>query len=229
MPAPGPAMIATRDAGEAMAGPREKGAGRRCAIGAAAALAVLLAAAGAMADGLPPGLVSDAPIWTEKPVRIDRRKQAYERIAVERRIMPARIRITPRVAVFDSSSFREGGHLYVLTGAVAVDPRRLCRGAGGRIAACGQQARLYLKRLITNRTLACAEDYRTGALSFVTCSLQDRDIAETLVGKGAAWAATAALRAKQDEAMRRGDGIWTDTECRAAGRCPPERRRRALR
>jgi len=202
-----------------MAGRRESGAGRRHAVGAAM-LVVLLAAFPALAD--------DTPIWTDRPVRIDRRAQTYERIGVERRIAPLRIRVTPQVAVFDSSSFREGGRLYVLTGAVAVDPKRVCRGTS-RITACGLQARLYLKRLIAGRTLVCTEDFRTGLLSFVTCALQDKDIAGTLVEKGAARAATAALKAKQDDAIRRGVGIWTDTQCRATGLCPPERRRQALR
>lgn len=211
-----------------MAGQAESGGGPGRAIGAAAMLAVLLAAFPAAADGLQPGLVSDPPIWTDRPVRIDRKTQTYERIAIGRRIAPMRIRLTPQVAVFDSGSFRDGGRLYVLTGAVAIDPKRICRGTAS-ITACGLQARLYLKRLIAGRTLVCAEDFRAGLLSFVTCALQDKDIAGTLVEKGAAWAATAALKGKQDDAIRRGAGIWMDTECRAAARCPPERRRQAAR
>ena len=211
-----------------MAGRGENAALRLCAIGAAATLALLLATPQALADDRRPALASDAPIWTDKPVRIDRKAQAYERIAVERHIAPWRIRVSPQVAVFDSSSFREDGRLYVLTGAVAVDPKRACRGTD-RITACGLQARLYLKRLIAGRTLVCTEDSRLGTLSFVTCTLQDKDIAATLVEKGAAWAATAALKAKQDEAVHRGIGIWTDTQCRAAARCPPVQRRQAAR
>lgn len=173
-----------------------------------------------------PALHAEEPIWTDKPVRIDRKAQTYERVAVERRVAPLRLRITPYVTVFDSASFREGGRIYVLTGAVAVDPKRLCRGAGGRISACGQQARLYLKRLITNRSLACREDHRERAFSFVTCTLDDKDIATTLVEKGAAWAAIPALAARQADAVSRAAGIWTDAECRAAGRCLPQKRRR---
>lgn len=205
-----------------MARRTENGTGRRSAT---AVLLTLLAASAAWAEGLQPGVPADAPIWTDRPVRIDRKAQAYERVVVERGPPSWRIRIASQVAVFDSGSFRQDGRVYVLTGAVAVDPKRLCRGEG-HIAACGQQARLYLKRLITNRTLDCLEDYRAGDLSLVTCRLKDQDLAATLVEKGAAWAATAALAPLQAGAVERGAGIWTDTQCRASGRCLPEKRRR---
>ena len=203
-----------------MAERKGAGTGR---IAAAIAL-LLLSAMPAAASGLQPGPVSGDPIWTDRPVRIDRKKQSYERIAVPRAVSPLRLTVTPQVAVFDSTSFRQNGRVYVLTGAVAVDPKKLCRGTG-RIAACGQQARLYLKRLIANRALTCTEDYRAGALSLVTCSVQEKDLAETLVEKGAAWAAIPRLASKQRAAMAAPAGIWTDTQCRDAGRCLPERRR----
>lgn len=191
-------------------------------------LAVMLAllAFGAMAHatGLEPGPVSNDPIWTDKPVRVDRKRQTYERLAVATVELPLRIRPTARATVFDSASFRDGGRLYVLTDAVPVDPKRFCRDGSGTVAICGQQARIALKRLIAGKSLTCEQDIRFGNVSFLTCSADGKDLAETLVAAGAASAATARLAPLQQDAMRRGAGIWVDAECRALGWCPPGRR-----
>lgn len=202
-----------------------KRSGRAIVQTAATLFLLSICVPGGRATGLQPVPVSDGPIWTDKPVRVDRKKQSYERVKVERKVPDFTIRPTARVTVFDSASFEENGRLYVLTDAVAVNPKQLCRGDNGRIAACGQQARLFLKRLIANRTLACQENFRAGSAAFVTCVAGEADLAQTLVAKGAAWAATPRLATLQQAAMTRVAGIWIDTECRRLGRCPPPKRR----
>ncbi len=192
---------------------------------APALLLLLLSAAAAPAAGLEPGPTSDDPIWTDRPVRVDRKTQGYERLAVEPIVLPLRLHPTVRVTVFDSASFEDRGRLYILTDAVPVDPKRLCRDAAGTIAVCGQQARIALKRLIAGRSLTCKEDIRFAGVSFLTCAAGGRDIAETLVARGAASAATPRLAGPQRDAMREKAGIWIDAACRALGRCPPGRRR----
>ncbi len=171
------------------------------------------------------GPLSDEPIWTDKPVRIDRKKQSLERVEVERKIIPLILRPTMRVKVFDSTSFEHDGRLYVLTDAVAVHPKKLCRGDDQHLVACGQQARIYFRRLIANRTLTCEQDFRFGAVSFLRCAVAKTDLAQTLVTKGAAWAATPWLAHQQQAAMHQRAGIWLDAECRALGHCPPPKRR----
>lgn len=193
--------------------------------GWALVLVLLLPAAAVHAAGLEPGPVSDDPIWTDKPMRIDRKAQAYERLAVEPIVLPLRLQPTARVTVFDSVSFADGGRLYVLTDAVPVDPKRFCRDTEGTVAICGQQARIALKRLITGKSLTCEEDIRFAGVSFLTCSAGGKDLAETLVANGAASATTPRLAGIQDDAIRRRAGIWIDAECRALGRCPPGRQR----
>lgn len=206
----------------AMAGGRS---GRMIARAGAALLLFSLDATALRATDLQPGLVSNDPVWTDKPVRIDRKTQAYERVKVERKIPPLTLRPTMRVIVFDSTSFQDGDRLYVLTDAVAVNPKQLCRRGSGYVAACGQQARLFLKRLIANRTLACRENFRAGGASFITCNIDKADLAETLVLKGAAWAATPRMAAVQQRAMAQTLGIWIDAECRMRSRCPPPKQR----
>lgn len=202
--------------------------GQRGRVLARAAAALLLLSLGATtlhAAGLQPGLISNDPIWTDKPVRVDRKTQDYERVVVENKIPPLTLRPTARVTVFDSTSFQDGGRLYVLTDAIAVSPRQLCRGDSGHIAACGQQARLFFKRLIANRSLICQENFRAGAAAFITCNIGEADLAETLVSKGAAWAATPRMAGVQQGAMAQTRGIWIDAECRLRGRCLPPKRR----
>lgn len=167
------------------------------------------------------GAASADPVWTDRPVRIDRRKQTYTRVAVAPLPTLLRIHVTSRVTVFDSASFEEGGRLYVLTDIVPVDPGHFCRGAAGVIAVCGQQARIALRRRIAGSTLSCKEEYRSGLVSFLTCRLNGTDLAEALIAAGAGWAATPHLRAAQEKAMAHETGIWRDTQCRTLGRCPP--------
>lgn len=176
----------------------------------------------ARSSGLASGTLSDDPIWTDRPVRVDRKNQNYEPAPVEReKAFPLRIDVSPRVTVFDSASFAENGNIYVLAGAVAVSPRRICRNDKDQISACGQQARLYLKRLISNKTLECEELVRMAAVHVVSCRIAGKDLAETLVLKGAAWSATPQTTALQSESMNQKAGIWSDPRCRALGRCPP--------
>ena len=165
------------------------------------------------------GRSEEQPIWTDKPVRIDRGNQSYERVVAKRAISGTRLSVSARVTVFDSASFSENGQIYVLAGAVPVDPRRLCRGEGNRISACGQQARIFLKRLISNRKLDCAEQIRLGSVHSPNCRLNDTDLAQPLVEKGAAWAATPEMAEVQRQAMTDRLGIWTDSDCLAAARC----------
>ncbi|MCR6501739.1 hypothetical protein MUO32_22105 [Shinella sp. CPCC 101442] len=191
-----------------------------------ATLVCLAIGASALAAGLKSsGPLSDEPIWTDKPIRVDRKKQSLERVEIERKITPLILKPTARVKVFDSTSFEENGQLYVLTDGIAVAPRQLCRGHDQRLVACGQQARIYFRNLIANRTLTCLEDFRSGAVSFVRCAVAREDLAQTLVTKGAARAATPRLDSRQKTAMQQGAGIWLDAECRARGRCPPPKRR----
>lgn len=158
-------------------------------------------------------------------MRVDRKKQSLERVEVERELAPLTLKPNTRVKVFDSTSFEESGRLYVLTDAVAVSPKRLCRGDDQSRVACGQQARIYFRRLIANRTLTCEQDFRFGAVSFVHCAVAGTDLAQALVTKGAAWAATPRLVNQQRAAMAQRIGIWLDAECRAFDRCPPPKRR----
>lgn len=198
----------------------------RTGTGRLAAIFFLLAAGTtAHAAGLEPGAISDGPIWTDKPVRIDRKVQVYERVAVEPIALPLRLRPNARVTVLDSTSFADGDRLYVLTDAVPIDPKQFCRNADGTVAICGQQARVAFKRLIAGKSLTCEEDIRFAGISFLTCSAGGKDLAETLVANGAATAATPRLAEVQRDALRRKAGVWVDAECRALGRCPPRRQR----
>ena len=191
----------------------------------AAALLCLASAFPARPEGLQPGLLSNEPIWTDKPVRIDRGKQTFERVEVKRKVLPLILRPTIQVKVHDGASFEENGRFYVLTDAVAVQPKQLCRADDQRLVLCGQQARIYFRRLIAGRTLTCREDFRLGRTSFVTCAVAEVDLAQTLVTKGAAWAATPRFANEAQTAMAQKVGIWLDPECRALGRCPPPKGR----
>lgn len=193
-------------------------AGKR---GFCAGALALLAALPVLAAELRPGSASEEAIWTDHPVRIDRSKQTYERIAVAPIPILLRIPVSSRAVVLDGASFEDRGRIYVLTDIVPVDSKRLCRNVDGAIVVCGRRSKMLLYGLVVGRTLFCNEDFRGGRVSFVTCRSRGKDVAETLVAAGFGWAATPRLQGTQDKAMQKFSGIWRDAVCLTLRRCPP--------
>ncbi|MDX3927615.1 MAG: thermonuclease family protein [Shinella sp.] len=155
-------------------------------------------------------------------MRIDRAKQDFERIRTEPRTLPLRIKVSARAKILDGTSFEQSGAIYVLAEAIAPGANRLCRAPDGERTACGLRARVALKRLVSNRTLDCKELTSFARVRLVSCSVQEKDLAKTLVRAGLAWSATADLFSEQQEAMSTRSGIWIDAGCVALRRCPKD-------
>ncbi|SSC67066.1 hypothetical protein [Ciceribacter selenitireducens] len=163
---------------------------------------------------------SQDPIWTDRPVRVDREGQAYERIPGLIDPFVTKFRIKPQAQAFDGGSFRQDGIIFIIADVVAPDPKRICHADDGSIRACGSQSRAFLKSLINRRYLECRSWPIVLDTRMIDCRIGQYRIAETLVASGYVRAARdAGLVAVEQDAMRRRAGLWADAGCRLSQRC----------
>ena len=69
---------------------------------------------------------SPEPIWTDRPVRVDRVSQRYERVPGLFDPFVTKIRIKPQAQALDGGSFRQDGMIFIIADVVAPDPKRIC-------------------------------------------------------------------------------------------------------
>jgi endonuclease YncB( thermonuclease family) len=171
------------------------------------------------------GLVTADPLpWTDKPLRIDRQGQSYQRVpadapsAQDEAKFPIKISKETRLSVQDSGSFKLQGKPYRLASVAAVEPSKLCAYADGARWACGVRAKAALSRLIREGQAECGQRTTDGEVGVVECRRRGQDIARQLVSSGFAVAAEGDPRYLADEqAARQGKaGIWA----RSAGDVP---------
>lgn len=188
----------------------------RWATAGGLATLVLLAAGGA-APAQTAG-EGGGPVWTDRPVRIDRMSQSYERLkakpAPKQAPDPFTLRFSgkSRYAIIDSVTFEEGGKRYRLAGLDAVPSDRICTYPKGGRWACGLRARAALGGLISGRPLRCAPRGADGKTVEVECQRAGKDVGEALVSAGNALVAGDAERYDEAEDKARGDkaGIWSE-------------------
>ncbi len=163
---------------------------------------------------------SQEPIWTDRPVRVDRAGQQYERVPGLFDAFVTKIRIKPRAQAFDGGSFQQDGMIFVIADVVAPDPKRICHADDGSIRACGSRSRAFLQSLINRRYLECRAWSIALQTWMIDCRIGQYRVAETLVASGYVRAARdAGLIAVEQDAMRRRAGLWADAGCRLSERC----------
>lgn len=163
---------------------------------------------------------SQEPIWTDRPVRVDRAAQRYERIPGVFDPFVTKIRIKPQAQAFDGGSFRQDGAIFIVADVVAPDPKRICHADNGSIRACGSQSRAFLKSLINRRYLECRAWPIALRTMMIDCRIGQYRVAETLVASGYVRAARdAGLITVELDAKRRRAGLWADAGCRLSERC----------
>lgn len=174
----------------------------------------------AQASELLPNAGSEAPVWTDGPVRVQRDTQQYERVEGFYDPDFLKFRIRTSVKVHDASSFSYDGKTYVLSQVIGADPKRLCRNDAGAVFACGGQSRAYLRKMITGGYLECYAWSVARSVRLVDCRIGQRKLGETMVASGFARAAPGSgLGEVEARAIKRRVGLWADPECRAAGGC----------
>lgn len=170
---------------------------------------------------------SDAgqPVWTDRPVRVDRDNQEFERIgpapAPEKAQSPTErfslgFSARSRVKVLDSVSFTANGIAYRLVDLEPVASSRICRNADGTRWACGLRARASLSSLLGSQSVRCAPEGKTEDFEMVECRRLGRDLGEAQARGGHALASVGGRYADTEAAAKAAsEGIWADTEDRA--------------
>jgi len=194
------------------AGRRVSGAGRFLAA------VVLLGSPG---PGFAQSQNADQPVWTDRPVRIDRDSQEFERIVprapAESQTEADRftLRFTPRshLIVLDSVSFTAAGTRYRLSELEPVASSKICRDKDGVRWACGLRARASLSGQLTAQAVRCAPEGKSGEFEMVECRHLGRDLGEAQVRAGHAIAPSGSRYAEMEAAAKAAsEGIWADVE-----------------
>ena len=160
----------------------------------------------------------DERLWTDRPVRIDRALQTYERLPPRNHYprLPDRIVIGERPDVLDGASFRVDGEIYLFRHISAPPPMALCMGQGGRRWTCGRQSMLQLRMTLVGQTLRCAAQPVANGVSLVDCRSASGDPELIQVTQGLVIAnSDRALLEKQDQLRLTHKGLWANDDCRA--------------
>ncbi|MEL6299770.1 MAG: hypothetical protein AAFQ45_14485 [Pseudomonadota bacterium] len=161
---------------------------------------------------------------------------------------PSTETLTGRASALDGETLRINGHRVKLAGVAAPLRNQVCRNSRGRRWLCGRTARRVLARLVRRETVVCevpvARDQDAGPRTG-TCRIGARDVAETLIARGAVFASSDATRpqaqaeqtAKADRSgLWRGEAdrpeqyretLWARAKRRAPDGCPIKGRRLA--
>ncbi len=161
---------------------------------------------------------ADAPLWTDKPVRVDPTTQAYRRLPSEPIPKLFGLQVPANVRVTDSTRFSVTGQAYRFDRLHAVAPARVCKTGAGRRWACGGRSRMALRSLISKRFLQCAEPViEEDETRLRDCRSGRTNVEEELVREGHAFATDSGpLATAQHDAMLAKRGVWADPECVAA-------------
>jgi endonuclease YncB( thermonuclease family) len=159
----------------------------------------------------------DDPIWTEKPTRIDRSRQQYERLPAAKVERDSRtwLLVPQRIKVLDSTSFSVGQHIYQIANLQPVKSKRICKAVEGGRWPCGRIASIFLGNLVRGKRLLCDIEQKGRKLILSHCVVGTRDIAGAIVtnGYGAAEKDEALLALQADAQKAASKGLWRNPEC----------------
>lgn len=156
------------------------------------------------------------PVWTQKPVRVDRKKQNYQRLPAKIMIVERQtvIDVPRRVVVVDSASFAFDGIRYQIANIKPIALKRICRGGDGHRWTCGRQGALFLGKLVRGKRMFCEITAAAGPAKVIGCTVGIHDLAGEIVTNGYGQASgDAALIDLQAKAIAKKSGIWDNPAC----------------
>lgn len=120
--------------------------------------------------------MSAGTIWTAEPVRVDPRRQTYERIPLPPDPFPLKLRANAAFRVLTNNSFSVNGRNFHLAGIERMERNKICTRADGRRFACGLNAFKALERAVRGRLLECRVVGEDDAGQAVECRIGGRDL-----------------------------------------------------
>lgn len=158
---------------------------------------------------------TSGPIWTNEPVRIDRRLETRERLPAVEPQPILRLRVSDFPRVEEDASFLAAGRRWRIADVRLPETSRICTLADGRRWACGLRARARFSGLIAGARLECDPPTPPdAAIPAVDCRLSGRSVAERLVEGGWAEADAEAptdLLERAERARAAGRGLHAET------------------
>ncbi|UXS34437.1 thermonuclease family protein [Agrobacterium tumefaciens] len=115
-------------------------------------------------------------LWTTSPVRVDPRRQNYERIPTPPDLYPLKMHADQRLRVVASNRFTFKGQEFRLAGVEEVDRNRVCAGSDGRRYACGLNAFKALENRLRGRYLECRVVEEGAAARSIECRINGQDV-----------------------------------------------------
>lgn len=115
-------------------------------------------------------------LWTTSPVRVDPRRQNYERIPTPPDLYPLKMHADQRLRVVASNRFTFKGQEFRLAGVEEVDRNRVCTGSDGRRYACGLNAFKALENRLRGRYLECRVVEEGATARAVECRINEQDV-----------------------------------------------------
>lgn len=115
-------------------------------------------------------------LWTISPVRVDPRRQTYERVPTPPDLFPLKMHADQRLRVVSSNRFTFKGQEFRLAGVAEVDRNRVCPGADGRRYACGLNAFKALENRLRGRYLECRQVEEEGVAGLLDCRINGQDV-----------------------------------------------------
>ncbi|MDO3445065.1 thermonuclease family protein [Agrobacterium sp. V1] len=115
-------------------------------------------------------------LWTTSPVKVDIRRQNYERIPTPPDPYPLKIHADQRLRVVASNRFTFKGQEFRLAGVEDIDRNRVCAGADGRRYACGLNAFKALENRLRGKYLECRVVEEGVAVQTVECGIKGQDV-----------------------------------------------------
>lgn len=133
-------------------------------------------------------------LWTDRPVRVDRDRQQFERIPAKTAAAPTSapqvhyVEIGRDLKVVDAANFSTSGIAYRVVGIAGLKPNEICRDMLGRRWACGVRSRATLRSLLQRRHLAakCTVERADASPVEVACIYSNQNLADYLVARGLA-------------------------------------------
>jgi endonuclease YncB( thermonuclease family) len=157
----------------------------------------------------------DVP-WTERPVKVDRSKQTYQRLPSSQQPTDTRIwlSVPDRIRLIDSASFSIGSKVYRIGGIHPVAVTRFCKDPEAGRWSCGRLAGVLLGNLVRSTRLLCEVAPSASETVLRRCRSGTKDVAREIVAAGFGRAdGDSTLTGVEALARSNKAGLWRNPAC----------------
>jgi len=128
----------------------------------------------------------DDVLWPQKPVRIDRSKQHYERLPALQESIDRRtwLVVPSRITINDSAAFTFDGTTYRIGNIHPISTKRMCTNPDGTKWTCGRMAAILLNNLVRGKRLLCNRTEAGKVTVLSDCQSGTKRVAAEIIERG---------------------------------------------